>query len=277
MGRSGVQGASQSTEDRTGFKQQTGRNTKKRSSKAEILCWPNRRTRHFLADMKRSPAQPPATAPAAVAELKRLASSKVRAGMARYGLPSDKALGVSVGAIQQLGKKLGRDQALAAALWDTGLYEARLLASFVGEPAKLTPALMNRWCRDFDNWGVVDTVCFKLFDRSPHAWARIAPWAAMKGEFQKRAGFVLLACVAAHDKAAADDKILPYLDLIEQGATDQRNFVKKGVSWALRMIGLRNPRLCAAASRTARKLADSEDATARWVGREALREFAKKR
>jgi 3-methyladenine DNA glycosylase AlkD len=226
--------------------------------------------------MKRSPVQPAATAPAAVAELKRLASAKVRAGMARYGLPSDKALGVSVGAIQQLGKKLGRDQALADALWATDIYEARLLASFVGEPDKLTPALMNRWCRDFDNWGVVDTVCFKLFDRSPHAWKRIAPWTTLKGEFQKRAGFVLLACVAAHDKQAPEDKFIPYLDLIERGATDERNFVKKGVSWALRMIGLRGPVLRKAAKATAQKLVDSGDATARWVGREALREFAKR-
>jgi 3-methyladenine DNA glycosylase AlkD len=267
----------ESTEDRVGFKRGARENTKKRSSKVEILCWPNRPVRHFLADMKRPPAQPTAAAPAAVAELKRLASAKVRAGMARYGLPSDKALGVSVGAIQQLGKKLGRDQALAEALWVTAIYEARLLASFVGEPDKLTPAVMNRWCRDFDNWGVVDTVCFKLFDQSPHAWQRIAPWAGLKGEFQKRAGFVLLACIAAHDKEAPDDKFLPCLDLIERGATDDRNFVKKGVSWALRMIGLRNPRLRAAAGRTARKLANSDDVTARWVGREALREFAKKR
>ncbi|MES1168132.1 MAG: DNA alkylation repair protein, partial [Oleiharenicola lentus] len=159
--------------------------------------------------MKRPAAKPTATS--AVAELKRLASAKVLAGMARYGIPSDKALGVSVGAIQQLGKKLGRDQALAEALWATDIYEARLLASFVGEPDKLTPALMNRWCRDFDNWGVVDTVCFKLFDQSPHAWQRIAPWAAMKGEFQRRAGFVLLACVAAHAKDASDADFLPYL------------------------------------------------------------------
>src|SRR4051812_40705658 len=185
--------------------------------------------------------------------------------MTRYGLPNDKALGVAVGEIQKLGKKLGRNQALAEALWATDVYEARLLAAFVGEPEKLTPKLMDAWCRDFDNWGVVDTVCFKLFDQSPHAWPRIAPWTALRGEFQKRAGFVLLACVAAHDKKASDDKFLPYLELIERGAIDERNFVKKGVSWALRMIGLRNPELCAAATRTAQRLAGSDGATPRWV------------
>ncbi len=226
--------------------------------------------------MKRPAAGSEVTASAAVAALRRLASAKVRTGMARFGLPPDKALGVSVGAIQQLAKKLGRSQPLAEALWDTDIYEARLLAAFVGEPDKLTPAAMNRWCHGFDNWAVVDTVCFKLFDRSPRAWDRIDPWAALNGEFQKRAGFVLLACVAAHDKAAPDRDFMPYLALIERGATDERNFVKKGVSWALRMIGLRNPALRKAAKATAQKLVGSDHATARWVGRDALREFARR-
>jgi len=230
----------------------------------------------------RSPKQPAhpvrgtVTAKAALAELQRLSSKKVRDGMARYGIPSDKALGVGVGAIQQYGKKLGKDQALAEALWETDVYEARLLASFVGEPAKLTPALMDRWCRDFDNWGVVDTVCFKLFDQSPHAWKRIEPWARMKGEFQRRAGFVLLACVAAHTENIPDEQFLRYLPLLEWGATDERNFVKKGVSWALRMVGLQSPGLRAACTVLAKRLADSEHSTARWVGKEALREFAKR-
>src|SRR5688572_10433819 len=190
-----------------------------------------------------SVVSPAAQATDALRALKKLSSPKAREGMLRYGLPNDKALGVGVGAIQQLGKKLGRSQTLAEALWATDVYEARLLAAFVGEPDKLTPAGMDRWCRDFDNWGVVDTVCFKLFDQSRHAWDRIEPWSKMTGEFQRRAGFVLLACVAAHADDATDEKLLPYLSLIEQGATDDRNFVKKGVSWALRMIGLQSPAL----------------------------------
>jgi 3-methyladenine DNA glycosylase AlkD len=224
--------------------------------------------------MKRSvAAAPQSVATAALAELKRLASPKVRAGMARYGLPADKALGVSVGDTMRLGKKLGRDQALADALWATDIYEARLLAAFVGEPAKLTPALMNRWCRDFDNWGVVDTACFKLFDQSPHAWKLIAPWAKQKGEFQRRAGFMLLACVAAHVKDAPDEKFLPFLPLLERGASDGRNFVKKGVSWAARMVGLRSAPLRAAVVQLARRMADSDDPPAQWVGRDTLRQF----
>jgi 3-methyladenine DNA glycosylase AlkD len=212
---------------------------------------------------------------AALAELQRLASKKTLAGMARYGLPSDKALGVGVGQIQGVAKKLGRSQELAEALWDTDVYEARLLAAFVGEPEKLTLAGMDRWCAGFDNWGVVDTVCFKLFDQSPLAWKRVAPWARRKDEFQCRAGFVLLACLAGHDKAAKDEALLAHLPLIERGARDERNFVKKGVSWALRMIGRRSPALKRAAVATAERLAVSADPTAQWVGKDALRDFRK--
>lgn len=212
----------------------------------------------------------------ALAWLKAHGTKKIRDGMARYGLPSAKALGVGVGEIQQYGKSLGRSQALAEALWATDVYEARLLAAFVGEADKLTPRLMDRWCRDFDNWGVVDTVCFKLFDQSPHAWERIEPWTKQKGEFPCRAGYVLLACVAAHSDGVPDAQFLRYLPLLERGATDERNFVKKGVSWALRMVGLQSPGLRKACTALAQRLTESDSASAKWVGREALREFAKR-
>lgn len=224
---------------------------------------------------RRATAAPPSVE-IALAELKRLSSAKVRDSMARYGLPNDKAWGVGVGEIQKLGKRLGKSQALAEALWVTNVYEARLLASFVGEADQLTPRLMDRWCRDFDNWGVVDTVCFKLFDQSPHAWDRIEPWTKLKGEFQCRAGYVLLACVAAHTDGIPDEKFLRYLPLLERGATDERNFVKKGVSWALRMVGLKSPGLRKACTALGKRLAESNSASAKWVGREALREFAKR-
>jgi 3-methyladenine DNA glycosylase AlkD len=226
--------------------------------------------------MKPAQRTPPAPdAPAALAELKRLSSPKVREGMLRYGLPNDKALGVAVGDIQTLGKKLGRSQALAEALWKTDVYEARLLAAFVGEPEKLTPKLMDAWCRDFDNWGVVDTVCFKLFDQSPHGWTRVEKWARLKGEQQKRAGFVMLACLAAHSDDIPDAQFRNFLPLIEWGATDERNFVKKGVSWALRMVGRQSPAMRKECLALARRLAASEDPTARWVGKDALRDFGK--
>lgn len=210
-----------------------------------------------------------------IAWLKRHATARTRDGMARYGLPSDAALGVSVADIQKLARQIGRNHDLALALWDTGIYEARLLTAFVDEPSLVTPAQMDRWCRDFDNWGVVDTVCFKLFDQSPHAWKKVAAWSAKRPEFQKRAGFVLLACLAGHDTHATDAQFLKALALIEGGAEDDRNFVKKGVSWALRMIGRRSPKLKKASLALARQLATSTNPAARWVGKDAVRDLTK--
>jgi 3-methyladenine DNA glycosylase AlkD len=215
------------------------------------------------------------TASAAIAELKRLSSKKYRDGMTRYGLPTDHALGVAVGDIQKLGKRIGRDQKLADALWKSGWYEARMLTAYVADPAALTPAQMDRWCRDFDNWGICDTLCFALFDKSPHAWKKVHAWAKKKDEFERRASFALLASLAGHDKKAADELFLKTLPLIEKAATDDRNFVKKGVSWALRGIGHRNARLHAAAITLATRLSKSANATERWLGKDVLRDLTR--
>ncbi len=208
---------------------------------------------------------------AVVAWLERTGTQRNREGMARYAIPSDKALGISVGALRQHAKRLGRNHDLAAALWDTGWYEARMLATFVEEPAEITPAQMDRWCRDFDSWAICDTACFGLFDRTTHAWKKVEQWVERRNEFEKRAGFALIACLALHDKGAADPVFVRYLRLIERGAGDERNFVKKAVNWALRAIGGRSPALHAASVKLARKLADSPEATPRWVGKDALR------
>lgn len=206
--------------------------------------------------------------------LKRHATKRTREGMARYGLPSDNALGVSVADIRLLGKQLGRNHELAAALWKTGCYEARMLTSFVDEPGRVTSAQMDRWCRDFDNWGICDTLCFHLFDRTPFAWKKAVQWPASHREFVKRAGFALMASLVVHDKAAPGPRFLAFLPLIEQGAQDERNFVKKGVNWALRCIGKRDPALNLAAIAVAKRLALSKEASCRWVGKDALRELA---
>jgi 3-methyladenine DNA glycosylase AlkD len=210
---------------------------------------------------------------AIVARLKRLGSKSVRDGMERYGIPSDNAFGIPVGKMQKLGKELGRNHDLALALWETGFYEARMVAAFIDEPQLVTSAQMDRWCRDFDNWGIVDTVCFKLFDETPHAWKKVSQWSKRSGEFQRRAAFALLACLGVHDKKATNEQFIRCLPLIEEAATDERNFVKKGVSWALRVIGRRNPELNKAATELAEQLAASSDAPSRWLGKEALREF----
>lgn len=214
-----------------------------------------------------------AGAAAAVAELKRLSTRKDWDNLKRFGIVATKAFGVSMANIQKVARPLGRSHALAAALWKTGWYEARMLASLVDEPERVTPAQMDRWCNDFDNWGICDTVCFKLFDQTPHAFGRVRKWSASKEEFVKRGAFALLASLALHDKRSADAAFVKTLPLIERGATDERNFVKKGVSWALRAIGHRSARLRKAALETGERLAASPDPTARWIGRDTLKDL----
>jgi 3-methyladenine DNA glycosylase AlkD len=209
----------------------------------------------------------------AVDWLKGHGTKATRDGMARYAIPSDRAFGVSVSNIQVLAKRLGRSHDLADALWNTGWYEARLLASYVDDPARVTAAQMDRWCRDFDNWGVCDTVCFVLFDRTPHAWRKVEQWSSRREEFIKRAAFALLWGLTVHDKSAGDDAFRRGLLLVEGGATDERHFVKKAVNMALRAIGKRNSVLHAAAVDVARRLSESSQDAARWVGKDALREL----
>ena len=208
--------------------------------------------------------------------LKSHSTKATRDGMTRYAIPSDNALGVAMKDIKALGTKLGRNQELAAALWMTGVYEARILCSFVGDPAELTSAQMDRWCKDFDNWAICDTMCFNLFDRTPHAWAKVTQWSMKRGEFEKRTAFALLWSLAMHDRRADDKPFVQGLALIERAADDDRNFVKKAVNMALRAIGRRNPALNAAAVATARRLVGSENATARWIGRDALKELTRR-
>ena len=205
--------------------------------------------------------------------LQRNGTKSTRDGMARYAIPSDKAFGVSVGVMQKYAKQLGKNHDVAIALWETGWYESRMTAAFLGEPDRLTATEMDRWCRDFDNWAVVDHACFHLFDKSPHAWKKVTAWSKQRGEFQKRAAYALLASLALHDKQAPDPKFLGTLRLIERDATDERNFVKKGISWALRLIGRRNQALNTASVALSRRLVESPDAAARWIGRGALREL----
>ena len=205
--------------------------------------------------------------------LKAHSSRATLDGMARYAIPSDHALGVAMRDIKALGKELGRNQDLASALWDTGVYEARMLASFVGDPARLTAAQMDRWCRKFDNWAICDAMCFNLFDRTPHAWAKVAIWSSERGEFQKRAAFALLWSLTVHDKRAGDEPFLRGLALVEREASDERNFVKKAVNMALRAVGKRDRALHAAAIVLSQRLAGSTDPTSRWIGKDALREL----
>lgn len=231
--------------------------------------------------MKRS-ASPKGTGPATgrrVAEilawLRRRGTRHNREGMARYGISSPRMFGVSMAGMQSLARRLGRDHALAAALWKTGWFEARMLTAFVEDPALVTPAQMDRWARDFDNWAICDTLCFRLFDQTPHAWRKVEQWSRRKEEFVRRAAFALLASLALHDRQSGDAPFRRALRLVESASVDERNFVKKGVSWALRSIGGRSSSLHAAAIRLARRLAARPSGAARWIGNDALRDLTR--
>jgi 3-methyladenine DNA glycosylase AlkD/uncharacterized protein YdhG (YjbR/CyaY superfamily) len=254
----------------------------KPSRKAASLAKPSRKAAPLAkpSATKAAPSrasQPPDVA-TVLAELERHGSSQFRADMsARYGIVTrDRAFGTPMAKTQQIAKKLGQNHALAAALWKTGVYEARLLASMVDEPERVTPAQMNRWAKDFDNWATVDTLCFNLFDRTPHAFTQAASWSKSRGEFIKRAAFALLASAALHGRGTAAD-FARALPLIERCADDERNFVKKSVSWALRAIGRKvsDPKVRAQARALAQRLAASDVPAARWIGKDALKEFAK--
>ncbi len=214
---------------------------------------------------------PALEAQAAIAWLERNSTKKYRDGLARYGIVADRPFGVSMAKLNVFAKRLGRNHELAGALWENGRYEARMLATLVDDPKRVTLAQMERWAKDFDNWAICDTACFKLFDRSPHAWGKVAEWCERRAEFEKRAGFALLASLALHDKTSGDGPFIAGLRLVERGAVDDRNFVKKASNWALRAIGGRSSTLHAAALKVAQRLAESKEAAPRWVGKDALR------
>jgi len=209
----------------------------------------------------------------AIAALKACANEATRAGMARYAIPNDKAFGVSMRDVQAVAKRYRHDHALPEALWQTDLYDARMLACYIDDPALVDAAQMERWIGSVDNWAHCDTPCFVLLDRTPHAWNKVDAWAARSEEFVRRGAFALLASLTVHDKHAADEPFLRGLRLIESASSDERNFVRKAVNWALRSIGKRNAALHAAAVAVAQRLAAKKEAAPRWIGKDALREL----
>ena len=215
----------------------------------------------------------PPSAPAVLKELRALGSAENRAGMARYGINTGRAFGISMATLKPIARRLKRNHDLAQALWASGWHEARLLAALIDDPKQVTPAQMDAWTADFDSWDLCDQACSKLFVRTPFVEARIAKWAKDNREFVRRAAFALLAAYTVHGKTVPDETFLAYLPLIERHATDERNFVRKAVNWALRQIGKRNSTLHAPALALARKLSESDDKTARWIGKDAVKEL----
>ena len=195
------------------------------------------------------------------------------AGMARFGIKTEKALGISIPPLRAIAKRTGKNHILAGELWSSGIHEARILACFIDSPKQVTPEQMERWASEFDSWDLCDQCCSNLFDKTPFAYQKAAEWSAREEEFVKRAGFVLMAALAVHDKKARDDKFIRFLPIIVRESDDERNFVKKAVNWALRQIGKRNKKLNVFAIDTAREIQERISPAARWIASDALKEL----
>ena len=194
-------------------------------------------------------------------------------GMAKFGMVIERRLGISIPNLRKLAKEIGKDHTLALELWRTGIAETRIVAAMIDNPKQLTEVQMEDWVIGFDSWDVCDQVCDNLFEKSPLAWGKIIDWAEREEEFVKRAAFSLIACLAWHDKQASDKKFIELLPVIIRQATDDRNFVKKAINWALRNIGKRNPNLNHAAINAAKEIQQLDSRTTRWIASDALREL----
>ena len=194
-------------------------------------------------------------------------------GMARFGITTERRLGVSVPEMRRIARECGKDHPLSIRLWNSGIPEARIVASMIADPSEMTAAEMDRWVSEFDSWDVCDQVCMNLFERTPFAGKKIRQWSRREEEFVRRAAYALIACLAWHDKDAPDVVFTGFLPIIKRGVTDERNFVKKSVNWALRSIGKRNPRLNRAAVSTAKEISRLDSKSARWIGADAIREL----
>jgi len=208
-----------------------------------------------------------------IKKLKSLANPRNLEGMARFGISSKNTLGISIYDLRPLAKQIGKNHKLALELWDSGIHEARILASYIDEPEKVTEKQMEKWVSSFDSWDVCDQVCSSLFDQTPFVWKKLEEFTKRKEEFVKRTGFTLMACLAVHDKKAQDKDFIKLLPIIKRESTDERNFVKKAVNWALRQIGKRNKNLNKEAIKTAKEILKIENKTARWIASDAIREL----
>jgi 3-methyladenine DNA glycosylase AlkD len=208
-----------------------------------------------------------------IGNLKEKSRPDQLAGMSRFRMSVENRLGVSVPELRKLAKQIGKNHQLALDLWETGIADARILASMIDMPEKLTDKQMEDWVKDFDSWDVCDQVCMNLFDKHPLAWKKIGEWANREEEFVKRAGYTLIACLALHDKKAKDDQFIQYIPIIKDGVDDDRNFVKKAVSWALRNIGKRNRHLNQIALQTAKDISQIDSKTANWIAKDVTKDL----
>jgi 3-methyladenine DNA glycosylase AlkD len=208
-----------------------------------------------------------------LAKLRAKARPDQLEGMSRYGMTIDRRLGVSVPDMRKIAKDCGKNHGVALSLWETGIPEARMVASMVEEPERLSEEQMEDWVKDFDSWDVCDQVCMNLFEKTPLAWKKIPEWSERKEEFVKRASYSLIACLAWHDKKAGEEEFVRLLPLIKRGAIDDRNYVKKAVNWALRNIGKRSQNLNQAAIEASMKIRQLDSKAASWIASDAIREL----
>ena len=194
-------------------------------------------------------------------------------GMARYGIKIDKRLGVSIPEIRKIAKDFGKHHETALDLWNTGFDDAKITAAMIDEPEKVTENQMDEWVKEIDSWDVCDQICMNLFDKTPYAWKKIIDWSKRDEEFVKRTAFSLLACLAWHDKKADDNKFIEYFPIIKRNSTDERNYVKKAVSWSLRHIGKRNLNLHKKALKLANEIKQIDSKTAKWIGSDAIKDL----
>ena len=209
-------------------------------------------------------------------KLQSLGSEESKAGMSRFGINVERAYGVSVPNLRKVAKEIGKDHELALKLWDSEIHEARILASMIDDPRKVTETQVDSWVHDFDSWDVCDGACGNLFDNTQFAYSKAIEYSTRREEFVKRAGFVLMAELAVHNKEMTDDKFLSFLPIILRESNDDRNFVKKAVNWALRQVGKRNLRLNKAAIKTAQRISKLGSKSTRWISSDALRELTSK-
>ncbi len=206
-------------------------------------------------------------------DLKSRENSKNKIGMARFGINTEKAFGISVKYLREIAKKIGKDHNLALELWDSGFHEARILATIIDEPEKVSKAQIKKWIKDVNSWDLCDQLCNNLIAKTFYAYDLAFEWSKSKAEFTKRAGFTLFAVIAVHWKHLSDNYFITILSRIIEESNDERNFVKKAVNWALRQIGKRNKNLNEIAIKTALALINLESKSAKWIGKNAYKEL----
>lgn len=205
--------------------------------------------------------------------IKSLYNPEAVKGMARFGINPDNTYGVSIPHLRKMARQIGKNHFLAQELWSSGIHEARLLACLIDDPIEVTEKQMDRWVKDFDSWDICDQCCSNLFDKTSSSYMKAIEWTQRDKEFEKRAGFVMMAVLAVHDKKANDKDFMQFFPLIQLGSEDERNLVKKAVNWSLRQIGKRNHALNKKAISTAKKIQRMNSKSARWIASDAIREL----